>query len=232
VCPPARYRPEPGTYIPYDFEEDELKRFFDACDSIYPYLDKQASMIRKYTIPVFFRLLYSTGMRTTEARLLRRGDVDLAQGVINVQKSKGYDQHYVVMHDTMTGLMARYDQVIAKLQPFREYFFQSIKGSHYRKGWVHNNFRALWEAANDSCPSHPVAYDLRHHYATVNINSWTDDAFEFGNHLQYLSKAMGHRHVESTRYYYSIVARLADTLREKTEAGFNAIVPEVFDGEK
>jgi hypothetical protein len=42
---------------------------------------------------------------------------------------------------------------------------------------------------------------------------------------------MGHRWIQSTLYYYSVVPRLADKLREKTEAGFNDIVPEVWDEE-
>ena len=226
VLPPVVLKPEPSAYIPYAFEEDELKRFFHACDSIQPYLGRRASVIRKFTIPVFFRLLYSTGMRTTEARLLKRDNVDLASGIIDIQKSKGYDQHYVVMHDTMTNLMIEYDQAIAELQPSRKYFFQSDKGSHYSRDWVRDNFKALWNKANNTSIS-PVPYDVRHHHAIENINSWIDDGFEFNDKLQYLSKSMGHRSIKSTSYYYSIVPRLADTLRDKTESGFNIIVPEV-----
>ena len=229
VLPPVKLKPEPSTYIPYAFEEEELKRFFRSCDSIKPYQGRRASVIRKFTIPVFFRLLYSTGMRTTEARLLKRDNVDLVRGIINIQKSKGYDQHYIVMHDTMTNLMREYDRAITKLQPFREYFFQSdYKDTHYSNFWVSDNFRTLWNEANDAATS-PVAYDIRHHYAIENINSWIDDGFEFNDKLQYLSKSMGHSSIEATRYYYSIVPRLADTLRDKTESGFNAIVPEVSD---
>jgi len=233
VLPPVKLKPESGTYIPYAFEEDELIRFFHACDGIQPYHSKKkASLIRKYTVPVFFRLLYSTGMRTTEARLLKKDNVDLVHGVIDIQKSKGYDQHYVAMHDTMTNLMLKYDLAIAELQPSREYFFQSNKtGVHYSRDWVQDNFRALWNEANGAFAS-PVAYDLRHHYAIVNINSWVDDGFEFSDKLHYLSKSMGHRSIEATRYYYSIVPRLADTLMDKTEAGFNLIVPEVLDDEE
>lgn len=76
------------------------------------------------------------------------------------------------------------------------------------------------------------SYFLRHHYAITNINSWVDDGFEFNDKLHNLSKSMGHRSIESTRYYYSIVPRLADTLREKTETGFNIIVPEVVYDEE
>lgn len=40
---------------------------------------------------------------------------------------------------------------------------------------------------------------------------------------------MGHRTVNSTAYYYSIVPGLSQILLDKTEAGFNEIVPEVDD---
>ena len=76
-----------------------------------------------------------------------------------------------------------------------------------------------------------MAYDLRHHYATTNINSWNIDAFEFSDKLNYLSKSMGHRNIESTLYYYSIVPALADIIFEKTSAGMDLILPEVSDDE-
>ena len=232
AVPPAKYKPESSTYIPYAFDDDELSRFFHACDSYQPFhYRKKEPMLKKFTVPVFFRLLYSTGMRTTEARLLKRENVDLVYGVIDIQKSKGYDQHYVVMHDSMRNLMVEYDKAISTLLPAREYFFQTNKGTHYTRDWVQGNFRQFWNKSNDISAS-PVAYDLRHHYAIVNINSWIDDGFEFNDKLQYLSKSMGHRSIEATRYYYSIVPRLADTLKEKTETGFNLIVPEVADEEE
>jgi integrase len=232
VLPPPTLKAEPKTYVPHAFEDDELWRFFRECDSIQPYLGRKASVIRKLTVPVFFRLLYSSGMRTTEARLLMRENVDLMRGIVDIRQSKGYDQHYVVLHDTMSDLMRRYDQAISKLQPDRDYFFQSYKtGMHYSRDWVEENFTVMWSKAN-GLGSKVVAYDIRHHYAIVNINGWIDDGFEFSDKLQYLSKSMGHRSIEATRYYYSIVPRLADTLKNKTEAGFNAIVPEVFDDEE
>mgnify|MGYP002309109554 FL=1 len=49
-------------------------------------------------IPVFFRLLLSTGMRTNEARLLDCEDVDLKNGIINIKHTKGWAQHRVALH--------------------------------------------------------------------------------------------------------------------------------------
>ena len=75
----------------------------------------------------------------------------------------------------------------------------------------------------------PVAYELRHHYAVENINRWEEDAFGFSEKLLYLSKSMGHSEINATLYYYSIVPGMSDILREKTETGFNEIIPEVPD---
>lgn len=95
--------------------------------------------------------------------------------------------------------------------------------------WVSKTFRSLWGEANGKPPERNVrviAYALRHNYAAVNINSWETDTFEFTDRLHILFKSMGHQKLRSTLYYYSIVPRLAETLQELTEVGFNEIVPD------
>ena len=66
----------------------------------------------------------------------------------------------------------------------------------------------------------------------MNINRWIDQGFEFHDKLLYLSKSMGHTTLESTKYYYSIVPSLAQILRERTEEGFDWMIPEVPDNEE
>lgn len=90
--------------------------------------------------------------------------------------------------------------------------------------WVQKNFRALWDKYNST---YATAYELRHHYATENINRWVNEGFGFNAKLFYLSKSMGHSTVESTKYYYSLVPGIADSLEEKTGMDFENIVPEV-----
>ncbi|MBI9015380.1 MAG: tyrosine-type recombinase/integrase [Clostridiales bacterium] len=226
VSPAIPPIPERKKYIPHAFSKEELIRFFDECDNIVPYLGRFPSVLRKIQIPVFFRLLYSSGIRTTEARYLQCDDVDLEDGILNIRKSKGYDQHYVALHESMKKILIEYDETISQLQVDRKYFFESKNGGFHSRYWVADNFRDLWIKANGN-ETRVVPYDLRHNYAIENINSWEDDTFTFSDKLHYLSKSMGHRWIESTLYYYSIVPRLANTLQEKTESGFNEIVPEV-----
>lgn len=172
VSEPIVPRKEKSTYIPHVFTETELKKFFYACDTLPSKPYGKHVISRKIKIPVFFRLLYSTGLRTNEARMLKVENVDLENGVINIEYTKGYNQHFVVMHDTMKDLLIEYDNAINKLCPNREYFFSARNGSYHTRSWVSKNFRELWDKYNTS---YATAYQLRHNYAIANINKWTCD---------------------------------------------------------
>lgn len=229
VLPPQLPRKEKCTHIPHAFTQDELARFFHECDSIQAVAKRTTDWIRKLALPVFFRLLYSSGIRTVEARLLMAGDVDFTKGIVNIRKSKGASQHYVVLHDSMLEIMQDYDKAIAKLVPQRKYFFPSLKNGHFNQGWVVKNFNLLWYKVNRS---HATAYDFRHNYAIQNINQWVGGGFDFYDKLVYLSKSMGHCTVESTKYYYSIVPGLSDILDAHTKSGSDWIMPEVPEYEE
>jgi integrase len=224
VLEPMIPRKERRTYIPHAFTDVELENFFRACDNLPSASYTQEQRSRRITIPVFFRLLYSSGIRTNEARMLRAEDVDLYHGIINIRYSKGHAQHYVVLHDSMMGLLKKYDVAIRKQYPDRTYFFPARGDAFHSRNWVQKNFRELWDKYNHS---HATAYELRHHYAIENINRWTDEGFGFHAKLLYLSKSMGHKRLESTKYYYSLVPGMADILEEKTGMDFESIVPEV-----
>jgi site-specific recombinase XerD len=224
VVEPNIPKMEPCTYIPHAFTESELECFFKACDSLPSAPRTVGVLTRRIVVPVFFRLLYSSGIRTNEARMLHVGDVDLVQGVINIRHSKGTSQHFVVLHGTMLDLMRRYNAAIQMLRPEREYFFPAHKGFALTNRWVIYYFRQLWYKHNKS---HATAYALRHNYAVENINQWIGEGFEFYSKLVYLSKSMGHDSLESTKHYFHLVPAMADTLLELTGRDFDTIVPEV-----
>ena len=226
VAEPIMPRKERRTYIPHAFTEIELEKFFFACDSLPSVFHTPQQRSRKITIPVFFRLLYSSGMRTNEARMLKVEDVNLGYGIISIRYSKGHVQHYVVLHDSMLELLKIYDAAIQKQYPHRTFFFPARNKSFHTRSWVQENFRELWDKYNST---HATTYELRHHYATENINRWVNEGFGFNAKLFYLGKSMGHSTLESTKYYYSLVPGIADILKERTAMDFESIVPEVDD---
>ena len=95
-------------------------------------------------------------------------------GVLNIRKSKGYDQHYVALHKSMTELLKQYDKVAETIRPDRTYFFETPNGKYYSRQWVTQTFQCLWEKANGK-HNKAVAYDLRYpnHY---KIQTFSIDA--------------------------------------------------------
>lgn len=217
-------------HIPHTFTDDELQRFFKECDIRVVTAKDKKKRFRALEITILFRLLYSTGMRTTEVRLLRPTDVDLSQKVINIRKSKNTIEHYVALHETLIPLLTRYEEIAEMMMPYRSVYFPSKEPTNPLSAdtltW---EFHKVWDSVNIT---KAVPYDFRHNYAIRNINSWLEKGFEFNDKFLYLSKSMGHTSLESTKYYYSIVPALANIIEQLSGDGFDEIIPEVPDEEE
>lgn len=218
----------PCSYVPHIFTGEELRSFFYACDHVPLVFRNTKNIIRKFTIPVIYRTLYSTGMRTFEARALLQRNVDLISGIVNIEHSKHNIQHYIVLHESCRKMLAEYDEKISSLCPDREYFFPGTgKYPYLTKNWLSSNFKKIWSSVSFL---YARPYDFRHNYAIQNINSWTGDVYSQFHKLVCLSKTMGHVTLASTRYYYSYSSQMAELIRKHTENNMEDIMPEVnFD---
>ena len=220
---------EKKKFVPHPFTDDELTRFFNLVDN-QECIDKHqfdfAFKLRKIVLPVFFRLLYSSGIRTCEARRLRCCDVDLENGIINIVKSKSIHEHRVAMHKSMWELMIQYDLAILELLPNRKAFFPNEFGESYSADWESYHFNRFWKKVSNS---QARCYDFRSNYAVTNINSWKYTGPEWSDKFLYLSRSMGHAYPISTAYYYHLVPLFAEQLKELTEQSLNEILPNLTD---
>lgn len=217
---PEKLIEEKNAYIPHAFKNNELTLFFSTCDN---YSKNSKCDRNKLILPIIFRLLYSSGLRTVEVRKLKLDNINFETGVVSVEESKGYDQHYIVLHDTMLSLLKDYNNEINKLYPNRVYLFPNCKNTHLNQKWLYKYFKKFWYKNNES---RAVVYDFRHNYAIENINSWKNTT-DFYKNLLYLSKSMGHASIESTKRYYSLVPKIANLFDDATKDTLNYIIPEV-----
>ncbi len=224
VNAPELLHEEPSQYTPHAFSIEELSAFFVEADRQVIEAKNRNIAFNALTSAVLFRLLYSSGMRTTEARLLKTGDVDLQSGVVHINSTKANLRHFVVLHDDTLNMLKQYDALAAARKANREFFFLTPNGHCMAHETLTNRFQRIWKQVSNI---RAVPYDLRHNYAITNINSWTDAGFDFHDKFLYLSKSMGHTSLESTRYYYSLVPALADTIYAQSGESFDEIVPEV-----
>jgi len=219
----------PYNAFPHIFTKDELHNFFMACDEQQASDNSLPKKLNKLAVPVFFRLLYSTGMRPNEGRCLVTDGIDLRNGVITIHESKGYRERQIPIHHSLLEILCRYDSAVSLLLPGRRVFFPAFGDKVYSHKWVGDNFHRLWYKYNTT---KAVAYDFRHNFAISNINSWINVESDIHTLMVALSKYMGHREFSSTMYYYSIVPRLADIIENQSEESFNSIIPNLSDYEE
>jgi integrase len=216
-----------GPYIPHAFTDGELYNFFNACEELeVNMLSYKSSKLRKLEVPVFFRLLYSTGMRPVEARLLRCENVDLSSGVIDIIYTKGYNEHRLVLHDTMLDLLMQYDRAVSRVIPSRRIFFPTVNDKCHHKSWVSRQFNEAWSEYNKA---NARAGDFRHFYAFSNINNWVNTGHEVHDKLLALSRSMGHTSMRHTMYYFSISETFGDIIEKYNGKSFNNVIPNLPD---
>lgn len=210
--------------LPHYFTHQELTSFFNACNEL-QVNNSKSLQLRKLIVPVIFRLLYSTGLRVLEVRMLLREDVNFKTGVINVKRTKGYFEHRVVLHDTMLALLKEYDFAADKFLPDRRVLFPNENDEFHRNKWLSDQFFACWYKYNTAIA---FARELRHQYAIENINSWTNEEYDTYDKLVALKNSMGHTKLSRTLYYYSMVPAYGQLIEERCGESFCELIPK-FD---
>lgn len=228
IAPPKVPSQRPCTYVPHAFTKEELNIFFGICDrhvmDTFNYQNCIVHKLNRLELPVYYRLLLSTGMRTNEARWLKRSDIDWVEGVININQSKGVNQHRIALHKSMLSLLKLYDGHMDSVLPNRICFFPDRKDCFHRPMWAEYHFNIIWKEVSKE-PARP--YNFRNHYAVTNVTKWKNVGFELHDKLLYLSRTMGHRHVRSTYGYFNLSPVLADKIKTLTEESFNSLLPKL-----
>jgi integrase/recombinase XerD len=220
----------PNKQIRYDahiFTEAEIKAFFTATDSC-----KKSSFSpwRCYIIPVIFRLLFTCGLRSSEARLLLADDVDLPSGKIYIQRSKGWEARIIYVSEDMRNLLCRYDRIISKAFPGRKPFFPNQHGGFYHKSvldiWFHEFWDPLPEAAVAK-GNKPRVHDFRHSYCVYRLNGWVKGCADLNAMYPYMSEYVGHSNFADTDYYLTLAEPFYPELESRMRPVNAAILPEV-----
>jgi len=217
--------------LPHFFTDDEITRFFNACDTLNP---RKENLVRHLVIPMYFRLLYCCGVRISEARLLLRKNVNLEMGNIDIIHSKGPKDRRIFLPEDLQRLYLKYDAIVDDLLPDRTYFFPVKSNSCYQRNTIGQNFNKIWKAAglNHESGSKARAYDFRHHFAFATLNRWIGQGVDVNSKLPYLMRYMGHSSLESTFYYLHLVPEFFSTFSEKTKQ-LEELLPEVgYDEEE
>jgi integrase/recombinase XerD len=226
---PAGALPRPARYVPYIYTDQELAALFAQTDRCH--YDSQVPF-RHLVMPVLFRTIYACGLRASEARLLRFGDVDLVAGVLTIRDDKGGRDRQVPVSAPLRDRLAGYHARIAG-RTGGDWFFPGQAGQPLTLLNVERNFRRfLWQARipHGGKGHGPRVHDLRHVFAVNNLRSWFARGQNAGALLPVLQAYMGHCSIADTDYYLRLTAESYPHIAAAIQRAFGDIVPHVTAG--
>ena len=202
---PAGALPRPARYVPHIYTDQELAALFAQTDRCH--YDSQVPF-RHLVMPVLFRTIYACGLRASEARLLRFGDVDLGAGVLTIRDGKGGKDRQVPVSAPLRDRLAGYHARVAG-RTGGDWFFPGTPGRPLTLANIDKNFRRfLWQARipHGGRGHGPRVHDLRHSMAVNNLRSWFAGGEDVGALLPVLQAYMGHSSIADTDYYLRLTA--------------------------
>ena len=231
---PGAFHPAPKKhqqFVPYIFTKDELERLFSAADATKA---TPASPIRHLIMPVLFRLIYTCGLRASEALQLKVSDVDLELGMMMIFGAKGDKDRMVGISDSMLEYMRKYRSHPLVAGFDSEYFFPAPDGGFYDTSTIYAYFRDyLFKAGipHRGRGKGPRVHDLRHSCAVHVLNKWSSEGKDMYTCLPILRVYLGHSSLTATEKYLRLIPDAYGELTNPFKDKFQKIM-EALDNEE
>jgi integrase len=182
--------------------------------------------LRGATYEALFGLLAATGLRVSEAVLLRTGDVDLKTGMLTVQRTKFAKSRQVPLHPSTVEGLKRYRRLRDPLIEFTEDtpFFVGSRGRRRGHGLstrqidrMFAQLRTQLAWPNRGAHSSPRVHDMRHTFIVRRMLAWHAEGIDIDQAMLALSTYVGHAMVTNTYWYLTAVPELMGLAAAKFE---------------
>ena len=218
-------------YIPHIYTETELQNFFLATDKCH-YCSPCPN--RHLIMPIIFRMIYSCGLRVSEASLLKVQEVDLYNGILIINQSKKDNSRLVPMTDELTKKCQIFSKQVHFYSNEEGYFFPMIDDRPLTLGNIYKNFRKfLWKAgiSHGGRGSGPRIHDFRHSFAVHCLKKWSAEGKDLMTYLPILRVYLGHDSFDETAYYLKLTADVFPEITLKLEKVYSDLIPVIEGGD-
>jgi integrase len=216
-----RYNRSGKTFSPYIFTHEQIDAIMKKSDELRLY-DKHMNCTL-FCVPAVIRLLYSTGLRISEALSVKNEDVNMDDGYIHIRKTKNGSERIVPINDSLKTVLKQYvsyrDRMPLKNSCCPEsFFFIKTDGNCCQAQTVYTWFRWLLKACNiPYIGNHqgPRVHDLRHTMAVHSLEKMTRQGMDMYACLPVISACLGHKSLSATEQYVRLTCEMYAELAEQ-----------------
>jgi len=152
--------------------------------------------VKSLKYKALYALMFSSGLRVSEAVSLRYDDISRSQRRIHIRKSKSRYDRYTILSDRCLDILTQYWFAFDKPMG---YLFPSEKtGTHIEVNQVQAILRKACIATGFTKPVH--CHDLRHSFATHLLEDNVD--------LHTIQVLLGHQEIVSTEVYLTVTNKI------------------------
>ncbi|UAY55450.1 tyrosine-type recombinase/integrase [Arachidicoccus terrestris] len=188
-------------------------------------------------IPCLIRLLYSTGLRITEAISLRNMDVDLKRNILKVgtwNGTKNGEERLVPICNTLKENLQRFIYYrsmlpIKGISDGERPFFIKLNGTAVSSQNAYRWFKKIYTKCGIAYRGErfgPRVHDLRHTMATHSLAKLIREGVDIYAALPLLSACLGHKSLHATEGYVRLTCNEYPELLEKCSSLNNFIYPQ------
>jgi integrase/recombinase XerD len=234
---PSAYVPEPSLtpprgspFVPHIYSRSDIIALLEAARRLKP---STLSPLRPQVYHLLISLLYTTGMRLSEALNLELADVDRQAQLLRIRRTKFSKSRLIPLSASMMGQLEDYLELRANSGAPNEANSPLLQNPHrkgpYSKSAVRTTFHLLLERAAITWPQdrcRPRIHDVRHTMAVHRLEDWYRQGVDVQSQLRLLSTYLGHVNLASTQPYLSLTTELlqqaAGRFRSFVVSKFNA----------
>lgn len=197
VPPTGILGPKRRRRVPFIYTQEQTERLIQAATQLGP-----DGSLRPHTYSALLALLFSTGMRISEALALRPGDVT-SDGLV-IRKTKFKKSRLVPLHPTAEEGLSQYLQRRKRVHGCDDHLFVSVRGRGLDRSSVRWTFVRLLESAGLGLGTEgrrPRIHDVRHTFAVRSLRACPEGRDNVGRHMLALSTYLGHANISDTYWY-------------------------------
>lgn len=201
-------------FIPYVFSHEQMECILDASNKLtLPYRCMTSVLI---TVPALIRLLYSTGMRISEALSLKNEDVDFQRKRILLKRTKNQMERLIPICTSLFEVLKQY-RVYRDRMPIKgvsdpaAFFFVSTVGKQVSNSSIRRWFGEILVQCGiprRSDGQGPRIHDIRHTTAVHSLMKMVRDGMDIYCAMPILSVFLGHKSLKGTETYVRLTREM------------------------